>query len=217
MQNITTQFLGSLSANQYKTIYSTIALTLPPNQRDFTTDWVNETITSWCMNDSFEPHLSKGKKLTVPFLINFIKSRNITIRDKWGKDALNRGLGMRTKDERKLYTEEEQIIRSSHCPTEIHFEIDEETDSVVEFVVSDTTFEDKADITREIADIRAYVLENAHSKYEKEIPQVFDLYFQELGSREIAETLGIEDVRYVREIFNEIKRVARKGREQGDL
>lgn len=215
MQNITTQFLGSLSATQYQTIYATVARTLPHNQRDFTADWVNETITSWCKNDSFAPHLSKGKKLTVAYLINFIKSRNITIRDKWGKDALNRQFGLRTKDERKFYTEEEQIIRSSHSPTEIHFEIDEETNEC-EFIVADTSFEDKKDLEREISDMIRYCSENVKEQWKPYVAPFFDLYFQEIPNTKIAEMIGLDNNK-VRQMFKNIREVAKKGREKGIL
>ena len=217
MQNLTTQFLGSLSANQFNTIYRTVAQSLPSSQKDFCTDWVNETITSWCVNDSFSKHLSKGKTLTVPFLINFIKSRNITIRDKWGKDALNRGLGMRTKDERQFYSEEEQIIRSSHSPTDISYDIDEETGETTDFMVSDTTYEDKADIKREMEDVKAYAIEHCHSSFKDVISDYLDLYFVNYSNSEIADMLGLETARHARDIFNEIKRVCAIGKERGDL
>jgi hypothetical protein len=217
MQNITTQFLGSLSANQFNTIYRTVAQSLPSSQRDFCTDWVNETITSWCVNDSFANHLSKGKKLTVPFLINFIKSRNITIREKWGKDALNRNLGMRTKDERRVYTLEEQIARCSVSPTDIAYQLDDETEEQVDFMVSDTTFEDKADIQREIADVKAYVIANCHSSFNSVISKVLDLYFLDYSNSEIADILGLPSTRHARDVLAEIRRVATMGREKGDL
>lgn len=214
MQNITTQFLSSLSATQFQTIYSTVARSLPPNQRCFTNDWVNETITSWCKNDSFSNHLEKGKTLTVPYLIKFIKSRNITIRDKWGKDALNRGLGLRTKDERKLYTEEEQIIRSSHSPTEIHFEVDEETSQVTDFVVADTSFEDKADIQREMSDMREYCSPRVRVRWKPYIDQFFHLLFLGNSFTAIAQIIGLTNDE-IRQLHNNVRQVARDGRSKG--
>lgn len=216
MQNITTQFLSSLSATQFQTIYSTVARSLPPNQRCFTNDWVNETITSWCKNDSFHNHLEKGNTLTVPYLIKFIKSRNITIRDKWGKDALNRGRGLRTKDERKLYTEEEQIIRSSHCPTEIHFEVDEETSQVTEFVVADTYFEDKADIERNMSEIREYCSPRVRDRWQPYISQFFDLYFQQYSNTETAQIIGLTNDE-LRQLLNNVRQIARDARKKGLL
>jgi len=214
MQNITTQFLSSLSATQFQTIYSTVARSLPPNQRCFTNDWVNETITSWCKNDSFHNHLEKGKTLTVPYLIKFIKSRNITIRDKWGKDALNRGLGLRTKDERKLYTEEEQIIRSSHCPTEIHFEIDEETSQVTDFVVADTSFEDKADIHREMSEMREYCSSRVRDRWLPYIDLFFHYFFLGHSLTETSQIIGLTKDE-IRQLYKNVHQVARDGRKKG--
>ena len=216
MQNITTQFLGSLSATQYNTIYRTVAKSLPQNQRSFTTDWVNETILSWCKNDSFSQHLSSGKTLTVPYLIKFIKSRNITIRDKWGKDALNRTFGLRTKDERKHYSEEEQIIRSSHSPAEVYFEVDEETEGVIGFDVADTSFSDKSDLEREVVDMRTYCKSKVKAKWKPYVDQFFDLYFQDLAKTDIADILGL-DRNEIRQLFANIQEVAKKGREKGLL
>lgn len=214
MQNLTTQFLSSLSATQFQTIYSTVARSLPPNQRCFTNDWVNETITSWCANDSFHNHLEKGKTLTVPYLIKFIKSRNITIRDKWGKDALNRGLGLRTKDERKLYTEEEQIIRSSHSPAEIHFEVDEETSQTTGFEVSDTSFEDYADINREMSDMREYCIPRVRSRWAPHIELFFHYFFLQHSLTEIAQIIGLTTDE-VRQMHKNMVQVAREGRKKG--
>ena len=214
MQNLTTQFLSSLSATQFQTIYSTVARSLPPNQRCFTNDWVNETITSWCKNDSFSNHLEKGNTLTVPYLIKFIKSRNITIRDKWGKDALNRGLGLRTKDERKLYTEEEQIIRSSHSPTEIHFEVDEETEQAIGFEVSDTSFEEYADIHREMSEIRDYCIPRVSDRWKPYIELFFDLYFLQHSLTEIAQIIGLTN-NEVRQLHKNMVQVSRDGRKKG--
>ena len=211
MQNITTQFLGSLSATQYNSIINTVRRTLPPNQQTFTQDWVQETITSWCLNDSFGNYLSKGKKITVPHIINLLKGRNIVIRDKWGKDALNRSFGLRTKDERQKFDEEEQIIRTSAAfPSEVVVNEDEET-GVSEVLISDNYFEKRADIHRTIQDIYEYC---APIINDPNFKQFFDLYFLNHNRVEIAEIMGVEFKEIV-SLKKRFEKVAREGKAKG--
>lgn len=211
MQNITTQFLGSLSATQYKSIVNTVRRTLPPNQQTFTQDWVHETITSWCLNDSFGNYLSTGKNITVSHIINLIKGRNIVIRDKWGKDALNRSFGLRTKDERQKFDEETQVIRTSAAyPSKIVVNEDEETE-VSEVHISDNSFEKRADIHRTIKEIYDYCAPIINDPL---FEQYFGLYMEDHNRVEIAEIMGVE-FKVVVSLKKRFEKVAREGRAKG--
>lgn len=230
MQNATTQYLSLLTPSQYHYLLKSVCGALPKQHREFSQDWIHETIISWCANDSFKNFLSSGNQsdsldTTLPLLASHLKQRNHTIRNRLAKDALFRNKGFKTKDERNM-SEEKQLRRvTATSPSSIAYNYSEEevkeysTFQEIPFTtnsfdVSCTYFNDKADIDLEIRELIEYVYKNTKGTYKQYIPQYASLYFKGMTREEISDVMGLSKDT-VRNISRMFQTVAREGREKG--
>lgn len=199
--------------SDYNHLYKAVANKLPYQHRQFATDWVHETMASWMDNDSFFSYLEKGKTPSNLTMIKLIMVRCCSIRDRYGKNAVNRSLGMVTRTEREGRG---QNPKATHFMLEsISYELDEDgLEDKTDFHIYDNSFERSSSVDQDIVGIKAYVMENMTEKFKVYFPEFLEYYFLGYSQQEIGNFLNIErDVVVI--IMAKVREISQKGRRLG--